>query len=220
MPDPARNLTADHCQYVCFRSLRLHRDIADPLSRQGQRLGKGIAGQCIVIITGGIRRGLSVKNNLPVRLIADQENVMPVFLLLVPQKICQPLIRLFGVDHAGRIVGRIDQQRHDAFVHFPLQIVPVDLEMRHIRVHDGKHCPGVPDVGHIFTKIRRKHQHLITRLSHRAQRVCQRSRRPARHKDMLRLVGDAESAAQAIRHDPPHPCIAQRRTVHVQYRWI
>ena len=141
---------------------------------------------------------------------------MPVLLPCRFQGIGQPGQRLGAVGHAAGIVGGIDQHRGGVLVHQGVQGVKVDLEILHPGRRHTQGQAGALHVGLVFREKRRKGHDVLPRHRHAPQRVGQRPRRTAGHKDMIGGVVHPEPTVQAFGDLGAHFGQRQRGGVPVQ----
>ena len=154
----------------------------------------------MVIISGRIGCLLSVKNDLPVRLIRDQENIVTEFPGFAFQHFRQAGQGLFRVDGAGRIIGGVDQDRCHGRGQLLLQVLKVDLEMFRLGLHDLDPGPCLIDIGIILGEEGGKYDDLVAGLGHSPQGMGQGSGRAGRRENMMGAVLHAETAVEGGRY--------------------
>ena len=200
MPRPSGNLAAHHADQLRIPALRIHRHITDPLSRQGKGFRKGIAGERVIVKRGRIRRIHTRKDNLPVRLVRNQENVVSVLLLFLLHDPCKLLHGLLGVNHARRIVGRVNQNCHHLLRQHLLKRLKIDLKIFGIRRHHLENRSRQIHIGRILREKGCKGENLVPRLRHAPQRMGNGACRAGGHKDMIARVMHPESLVEGGCH--------------------
>ena len=218
MSDAPGDLSAHVDHGLRILTCRVHCYITDTFSRQGQGFGERITHDGIVIKIGYAGTVYAFKHDLTIRFIRDQINNMTVFLGLFSQDICQSLQCRGGIYHTGGVVGSIDQYCLDLLCQHLFKRLEVDLEVLQIGRNHLQYCPGEIHIRMIFREKRCKSQDLISRLRHQTKSMCQRSRRPRRHKNVLFAIGQAESLLQVLRNCLPDTCNTEAGTIAVQFQ--
>ena len=116
------------------------------------------------------------------------------------QKIGKLLKRLLAVQHSGRVVGSVDQDRRHILCQILLRFREVDLES--LKIGGDHFDPGscVVDVRIVFREIRREYQHLVAGLCHCAQSVRKGAGRSGGGENMVSCIVHTEPAVQGGRN--------------------
>ena len=195
---------------------RVDRHIAQTLAGQAQRLGEREAGQGVGVECRRVRHGLAVKNDVPVRLVADEEDVVAVLLALGGQDLGQPGQGLRRVNHARGVVGGVDEDAGDILGQHLLKGVQIGLERGRLGRHHFQHGTRSPDVGPVLRKIGCERQHLVAGLGHGADGVGNGARGTRGGENMLLLIGQAERFGQMGCRGGAEPRVALAGAVAVE----
>ena len=199
MADASGDLSEHGHQVFGVLTGRIDCHVADTLSGHGEGLGEGIAGQGVRIELRHIRRFFAVEDDLPVRLVRDQEHVVAKFRGLPCQKIGELLQRLLTVQHSRRVVGGVDQDRCHILGQILLRLFKIDLES--LKISGNHFDPGscVVDVRIVLREIGCEYEHLVAGLRNSAQRVRKSAGRSGCGKNMIAGIIHSESAVQGGR---------------------
>ena len=174
-----------------------HIHVADPFTGEGQGLGVGIADDGIVK-NGGDPGHLHPVGQLPVRLVGNDVNGVAVVHDLVGDHAAQLFQSLLGIDHAGGIVGRIQEDGLGVVIDHLLQGVEVDLEGGHIRRHHLEGKARFLGKGLVFREIGGNGQHLSPGNGQGPEHSHQFRGGAAADEELLRTGLDAVAAVQIV----------------------
>ena len=216
MAGPAGNLAAHRHDVLGPLAPGVGGHITHALARDAQALGKGVAGQRIIVEFGRVGRGGAAERDLAVRLVGQQEDVVAVLGGRLGQKVRQLPQGRLAVRGAAGVVGAVDEHGGGVFVHQPGKGIKVDLEIRAPGRCDPQRQARALDIGLVLGKEGGKGHDVLPGHSHAAHGVGQRTRRAGGHKDMVGGVVHAKAAVQALGHGLPGRGQRQRRRVAMQ----
>ena len=157
-----------------------HEDISDTLAGQGERLAVRIADQGIVEVRD---KGdfLSVIDKLSVRLVRDDEQLMPVLFLRRCEHLAHHGKRFFTEYCAGWVIGRIDDNRLHALVKRIFKRLDIRLHTE-VGGRNNDHLRArVLDKHLVLREKRSQHDDLVSRIAQRLYRNGEGRRRAAGH---------------------------------------
>ena len=172
-------------------------DIADPLPGQGQGLGVGIADNGIPV-DGGNEGNLHPVGQLPVGLIGDKIDGVAIGSRLLFQKGAQSGQRLTGVDHAGGVVGGVDEDGLGAGGDHGLQPGEVNLEAGNIRGHHPESEPCFFGEGLILREVGGNGQNFPAGNGQGPENADQLRRGAAAQEEFLRFCGYTIAGVQIV----------------------
>ena len=158
----------------------------------------------------------AVKHDIPVGLVADEEDVVPKSLALLGQDVRHAGQRFRRVDHTGGVVGGVDEHAGGLFADHLLKGIQIRLESGCLRRHHLEHSAGARHIRAILREVGRKGQNFVTGLGHCADGVGNGTRRTGGGEDMLLLIGQAEGLCQMRRHIGAEARVALTGAVAVQ----
>ena len=163
-----------------------------------------------------VRHLSAIKRDVAVRLIADEEDRVAEGPAFLGQDVSQPGQRPGRVDHAGGVVGGVNEDAGDILVQHRFKGVEIRLERRGLRGHDLQDRAGAPNIGAVLREIGREGQHLVAGLGHSADGVGDGPRRTRGGENILLLVGQAEGPGQMGRHSGAEARVALTGAVAVE----
>ena len=173
---------------ISVRHLLGDQHIAQPLAREGKGLGKGVADDGVLVdlrYPGDLH---AVEGNLPVRLVGDQIDGVAVERFLSPEDRCQSFQRLAGVDHAGGVVGGVDDHALGAAGDCLFKGGKVDLKVLRLR---GDHLDlplDTLDKHPVLRKVGGKEDVLVAGAGQSAQYTAERRRRAYGEVQLVRRI--------------------------------
>ena len=163
-----------------------------------------------------VRHSLAVKHDVPVGLVADQEDIVSVLGAFFGQNLRHAGQSVGRVDHAGGVIGRVDEHTGDLFGQHLCKGIQIGLEGGRLRRHHPQHCAGARHIGAVLREVRRKGQHLVPGLGHRPDGVGNSTRRTGGGEDVLLRVGQTEGLGQMRRHCGAEARVALTGAIAVQ----
>ena len=121
-------------------------------------------------------------------------------LALLGQDLCHAGERPGRVDHAGGVVGGVDEHTGGLFADHLLECVQIGLEGGCLRGNDPQHCARAGHIGAVLREVGRKSQHLITGLGDGADGMGNRTGSTGGGEDVLLLIGRPKGLCQMGRH--------------------
>ena len=203
-------------QNVLPLTARAHGHIAKALAGQAQALGVGEAGEGVGVKGRRVGHLLAVKGDIPVGLIAHEEDVVAKGLALLGQDVGHPGEGLGRIDHTGGIVGGVDEHTGGLFADHLLKGIQIGLEGGCLRGNDPQHCARARHIGAVLREVGRKSQHLITGLGDGTDGMGNRTGSTGGGEDVLLLIGQAEGLCQMGRHVGAEAGVALAGAVAVQ----
>ena len=195
---------------------RAHCHIAQTLAGQAQALGVGEAGQGVGVERRRVRHGLAVKHDVPVGLVTDQKDIVSVPGAFFGQNRRHAGQGIGRVDHAGGVVGGVDEHTGDLFGQHLCKGIQIGLESGCLRGHHPQHRAGARHIGAVLREVRCKGQHLVPGLGHRPDGMGDSTRRAGGGEDVLLRVGQAEGLGQMLRHSGAEARVALTGAIAVQ----
>ena len=206
---------------VLALTARTHRHIAKALAGQAQALGIGEAGESVGVERRRVGHLFAVECNIPVGLIADEEDVVAECPALFGQDLCHAGERPGRVDHTGGVVGGIDEHRRHLLGEHLFKGIQIGLEGGCLRRHHFEHRTGAGHIGAVLREVGRKSQHLITGLGDGTDGMGNRTGSTGGGEDVLLLIGQAKGLCQVRCHIGAEARVALTGTVAVQvYRFL
>ena len=141
-----------------------------------------------------------VKDDVPVGLVADQEDGVAVGGALLSQDSCHAGQRRGRIDHAGGVIGGVDEDGGDLRRQHLLKGVQVGLEGRSLGRHHLQLRAGARHIGAVLREIGGEGQHLVAGDGDGPQGVGDGARRAGGGENMLLLIGQAEPGPQMGGH--------------------
>ena len=203
-------------QHILALTARTHRHIAKALAGQAQALGIGEAGESVGVERRRVGHLFAVECDIPVGLIADEEDIVAERLALFGQDLCHAGERPGRVDHAGGVVGGVDEHTGGLFADHLLECVQIGLEGRCLRRHHLEDCPGARHIGAVLREVGRKGEHLVAGLRDRTDGMGNGTRRTGGGEDVLLLIGQAKGLCQVRCHIGAEARVALTGAVAVQ----
>ena len=173
-----------------------HDDIADALPGQGEGLAVGIADNRIVVKERNAGDGGTVIDDLAIWLICDDEDRMPVLLLLRAEKIGKASNGRLTVDRTARIVRRVDNDRLGLRGQRPLKCREVNLKIVRLGRDDDELAAARLNKDTVLREEWCKGDKLVPRLGECLERDRHRRRRARRHKQIFPRDLHAEATLQ------------------------
>ena len=163
-----------------------------------------------------VGHGPAIKGDIPVGLIADKEDVVAVGPALLGQDLCHAGERPGRVDHAGGVVGGVDEDAGDLLGQHLLKGLQIGLEGRGLRRHHPEMGTGALHIGAVLREVGGKGQHLVPGLGHRPDGMGDSTRRAGGGEDVLLLIGQAEGLCQMGRNGGAEARVALTGAIAVQ----
>ena len=173
-----------------------HDDIADALPGQGEGLAVGIADNRIIVKERNAGDAGTVIDDLAIRFVRDDEDRMPVLLLLHAEKLGKASNGRLTVDRTARIVRRVDNDRLGLRGQCPLECRKVNLKIVRLGRDDDELTAARLDKDAVLRKEWCKGDELVPRLGECLERDRHRRRRARRHKQILPRDLHAEAMLQ------------------------
>ena len=209
-----------HKDVLAFTA-RTHRHITKALAGQAQALGIGEAGESVGVEGRRVRHLFAVECDIPVGLVADEEDVVAECPALFGQDLCHAGERPGRVDHTGGVVGGIDEHRRHLLGEHLFKGIQIGLEGGCLRRHHLEHRPGARHIGAVLREVGCKGQHLIAGPGHCADGMGNGTRRTGGGEDVLLLIGQAKGLCQVRCHIGAEARVALTGAVAVQvYRFF
>ena len=172
-------------ELLAISAARRNAEIANTLTGQAEDLGIGVADDGVGIDLGDVIDISAIVGQLTVGLVSNHINGMAVLSILTVQKFSQSFQSFLGVDRAGRIVGRVDNDGlgigGDALFH----LGKVDLEIFIVRRTYHKLMTGVLAEGAILGEVRGDADDLAAGIAQCLQHAHQRRCSATGQEDML-----------------------------------
>ena len=160
-------------------------DIAHALAGEREGLGIRIADDGIIINSGDKRRGRAVEHQLAVRLVGNDVYGVAVLGALLGEELCHGFERLAGVDNAGGVIGRVDNDRLSVRGDTGGEGGDIGLERARVRPDRDKAHAVCLRKGDILREARRDADDLRILHGERADNGHERGRRAAGEEDVL-----------------------------------
>ena len=106
------------------------------------------------------------------------------------------------VDHAGGVVGGVDQHTGGAGAEHLLQRLEIGLKVRHLRGHDGQFRTGASHIRPVFREVGGKGEHLFPRGADGPHSMGNGASSAGGGEDVLRRVGQAKLPFQLSGYGP------------------
>ena len=138
----------------------------------------------------------------------------------LPQHLGQPPDGLLGIDHAGGIVGAVDDDPLHLGGEGGLQGGKVNLKVLQPGRHRHQLGPGALHKDLILREIGRKGEELIPWASQGGQGAAEGPRRPGGEIEVVRRVGCAVPAVEVVRQGLADRGLSLGRGVAVELYWV
>ena len=155
----------------------------------------------------------AVVDKLAVGLIRNDENTASEFPLLFRKHRLNAAEHFLRIDHAARIVRRIQNERARLFADCRAKRIEIRQKCLGIGRDKSEHTAVILHIVFVLRKVGRKGQNFISRIQHRLKENVERRRRAGRHDQLIGAIGEAKALLQGVRNRRTE--IRKTRLVHV-----
>ncbi len=189
-------------QVVRLVNFRIYCDVADSFARQRQGFGVGIRDDAVGISRQNGRQLNAIVKNLRVCLVGKEIDGLAVFFLLFSQQPGQAGNIRFAVHPAGRIVGRVENERLGPSGDHPGNRFQIRRKIGAC-VRDLYHPAVVFDIKGILDEKRLEDQDFVAGIQNRLQNHIERAAGPAGHDNVIGIHFQADGPADRLGDCPP-----------------
>ena len=194
--------------------------IADALAGERQGFRPAVAHHSIGVILRQIGNLHAVIGQLPIGLIGNQVDIRSELMLLFPQNPAHFPAGFRRIDHAGGVVGVVDDHGLGSGGDFLCKFLKIGLKVRGVGGHHHQRAVVIRHIIPVLGKIRGKGQHLVAGIQERFEDHVQAACRAHGHDDIVFVKIRAEPAVQLLRHRLAHIGVAHVGHIAVYHQRI